>query len=318
MAKRVLSDYDSPWKEALDVYFESFMELCFPHIHRDIDWQRGYESWDTELREIIRDAEIGNRVADKLVKVWLHDGEEVFVLIHVEIQTQYQKEFPRRMHVSNNRISDKYGREVISLAVLGDDDKNWRPTRFAYTRWGFISGTKYLMVKLLDFQPRWSELELSLNPFAVVIMAHLSTLETLGKPNQRFQSKLTLVRGLYERGYTKNEILELFRLIQWMMVLPKPLEISFKQEFKRIQEEGRVPYITDIELDGMVKATRESVVTALRTRFGVTPTQVSERLEAIEDLDVLRKLLEQSITIASVEEFQLRLNEIPLSEEALE
>ncbi len=318
MAKRVLSDYDSPWKEALDVYFESFMELCFPYIHRDIDWQRGYESWDTELREIIRDAEIGNRVADKLVKVWLHDGEEVFVLIHVEIQTQYQKEFPRRMHVSNNRISDRYGREVISLAVLGDDDKNWRPTRFAYTRWGFISGTKYLMVKLLDFQQRWSELELSLNPFAVVIMAHLSTLETLGKPNQRFQSKLTLVRGLYERGYTKNEILELFRLIQWMMVLPKPLEISFKQELKRIQEEGRVPYITDIELDGMVKATRESVVTVLRTRFGVTPTEVSDRLEAIEDIDVLRKLLEQSITIASIEEFQLRLNEIPPSEEAPE
>lgn len=318
MAKRVLSDYDSPWKEALDVYFESFMELCFPHIHRDIDWQRGYESWDTELREIIRDAEIGNRVADKLVKVWLHDGEEVFVLIHVEIQTQYQKEFPRRMHVSNNRISDRYGREVISLALLGDDDPNWRPTRFAYTRWVFISGTKYLMVKLLDFQPRWSELERSLNPFAVVIMAHLSTLETLGKPNQRFQSKLTLVRGLYERGYTKNEILELFRLIQWMMVLPKPLEISFKQEFKRIQEEGRVPYITDIELDGMVINARESVVTALKTRFGVAPTQVSERLEAIEDLDVLRKLLEQSITIACIEEFLLRLNEIPPSEEAPE
>lgn len=318
MAKRVLSDYDSPWKEALDVYFESFMELCFPHIHRDIDWQRGYESWDTELREIIRDAEIGNRVADKLVKVWLHNGEEIFVLIHVEIQTQYQKDFPRRMHVSNSRISDRYGREVISLAVLGDDDKNWRPTRFAYTRWGFISGTKYLMVKLLDFQPRWSELERSLNPFAVVIMAHLSTLETLGKPNQRFQSKLTLVRGLYERGYTKNEILELFRLIQWMMVLPKPLEISFKQEFKRIQEEGRVPYITDIELDGMVKATRESIVTVLRMRFGVTPTEVSDRLEAIEDIDVLKKLLEQSITTASVEEFQLRLNEIPLSEEASE
>lgn len=57
------------------------------------------------------------------------------------------------------------------------------------------------------------------------------------------------------------------------MVLPKPLEISFKQEFKRIQEEGRVPYITDIELDGMVINARESVVTALKTRFGVAPTQ---------------------------------------------
>ncbi|BDA73135.1 hypothetical protein RIVM261_013910 [Rivularia sp. IAM M-261] len=68
----------------------------------------------------------------------------------------------------------------------------------------------------------------------------------------------------------------------------------------------------------MVINARESVVTALRTRFGVTPTEVSERLEAIDDLDVLRKLLEQSITIASIEEFQLRLNEIPPSEEASE
>ena len=52
------------------------------------------------------------------------------------------------------------------------------------------------------------------------------------------------------------------------MVLPQSLQENFKQEFKRIQEEGRVPYITDIELDGMVIATRKSVVTALEARFG--------------------------------------------------
>jgi hypothetical protein len=318
MARRVLSDYDSPWKEALDVYFESFMQLCFPNIHKDIDWQRGYESLDMELREITRDAEIGNKVADKLVKVWLHTGEEVFVLIHIEIQTQYQKEFPKRMHVSNNRISDNYGREVVSLAVLGDDDPNWRPTRFAYSRWGFISGTKYLMVKLLDFQARWSELECSLNPFAVVIMAHLSTLNTIGKPNQRFQSKLTLVRGLYERGYNKSQVLELFRLIQWMMVLPQSLEANFKQEFTRILEEGRVPFYTDFEIDGMVKNARESIVAVLESRFGTVSPEVSERLEAIEDINVLKKLIRQSAVISSVEQFQLRLNEIPPSEEVSE
>ncbi|BAZ08785.1 hypothetical protein NIES4071_05910 [Calothrix sp. NIES-4071] len=170
------------------------------------------------------------------------------------------------------------------------------------------------MVKLLDFQSQWSTLERSLNPFAVVIMAHLSTLDTVGKDEQRFESKLTLVRGLYERGYTKNEVLELFRLIQWMMVLPEPLAISFKQEFKRIQEEGRVPYITDIELDGMVKNGRKSVVTALEARFGTVSPQVSERLETVEDIDVLESLLRQAVTTASVQEFQLILNEIPPSE----
>lgn len=99
-----------------------------------------------------------------------------------------------------------------------------------------------------------------------------------------------------------------------MMVLPKPLEVSFKQEFKRIQEEGRVPYITDIELDGMVIATRKSVVTVLEARFGVVPTEISERLEAIEDLDVLERLHRQAVVIASIQQFQLILNEIPPSE----
>lgn len=318
MARRILSDYDSPWKEALDVYFESFLELCFPRIHADIDWSKGYISMDTDLREVTRDAEIGNRLADKLVKVWLHDGEEVFVLIHIEIQSQYQKDFPKRIYVYNHRLFDKNNIEVISLVVLGDDDPNWRPKRYGYSRWGFLSGTKYPMVKLLDFQPRWSELERSSNPFAVVIMAHLSTLNTAGKPNQRFQSKLSLVRGLYERGYTKNQILELFRLIEWMMVLPKPLEISFRQEFKRIQEEGRVPYITGFELDAMAINARESIIAALEVRFGTVPTEISERLETIDDLDVLKQLHRQSIVIGSVEEFLVKLNEIPPTEETSE
>jgi outer membrane protein assembly factor BamA len=66
-----------------------------------------------------------------------------------------------------------------------------------------------------------------------------------------------------------------------------------------------VPYITDIELDGMVKASRESVLTALKVRFGVALPEISERLETIEDLDVLGKLLEQAILTASVQEFQV-------------
>ncbi len=143
-------------------------------------------------------------------------------------------------------------------------------------------------------------------------MAHLSTLETVGNPTQRLQSKLSLVRGLYERGYTKNQILELFRLIEWMMVLPKKLETSFRQEFKRILEERRVPYITGFERDAMAKMGRESVVEALETRFEVVPPQVSDRLEAIDDINVLKQLHKQSITIGSVEEFLIKLNEIPL------
>jgi hypothetical protein len=50
-------DYDSPWKEALERYFEAFMAFFFPQAHSDIDWARGYEFLDKELQQVVREAE---------------------------------------------------------------------------------------------------------------------------------------------------------------------------------------------------------------------------------------------------------------------
>src|SRR5436190_9110737 len=69
-------DYDSPWKEALDFYFEPFLALLFPEVHAQIDWSRGYESLDKEFQAVVRDAEVGRRYVDKLVKVWTRGGAE--------------------------------------------------------------------------------------------------------------------------------------------------------------------------------------------------------------------------------------------------
>ena len=104
------TDYDSPWKEALDAYFEAFLALLFPEVHAQIDWSRGYESLDKEFQQVVREAEVGRRYVDKLVKVWTKDGVECWVLIHVEVQTTRDAEFPRRMYVYNYRVFDRYNR----------------------------------------------------------------------------------------------------------------------------------------------------------------------------------------------------------------
>ncbi len=303
------SNYDSPWKEAMDIYFEPFVEFFFPQAYSEINWSRNYESLDTELQEIIRDAETGRRLADKLVKVWRLSGQEALVLVHIEVQSQVQSDFAKRMYVYNHRLFDKYDREVISLAVLGDDQATWRPTSYGYSRWGFESRLQFPVVKLLDYQTQWSTLEQSANPFAVIVMAHLRTVATQGNPLQRLQSKLSLVRGLYERGYGRNQILELFRLIEWMMVLPEELERNFRTELRRYEEEKRMPYITGFEREGMVQATRENVIEALETRFGVVPVSFSSHLKALNDLTQLKRLLRQAITVGSIEEFEQVLAE---------
>lgn len=124
------ADYDSPWKEALEQYFESFLAFFFPQAQTQINWQRGYESLDQEFRQVVKDAEVGRRFVDKLVKVWLQDGKETWLLIHVEVQSQADAAFTRRMYTYHYRIFDRYDHEVVSLAVLGDDQKTWRPQEY--------------------------------------------------------------------------------------------------------------------------------------------------------------------------------------------
>ncbi|MFL9449959.1 hypothetical protein AB0758_02270 [Tolypothrix bouteillei VB521301_2] len=132
----VPANYDESWKVAIEQYFEPFVAFFFPEAHREIAWERGYEFLDKEFTQIIRDAEIGTRFVDKLLKVWLRDGEEAWLLLHIEIQSQTDSGFAKRIFTYNYKIFDRYGREVVSLAVLGDSQPNWRPQEYGYGRWG--------------------------------------------------------------------------------------------------------------------------------------------------------------------------------------
>ena len=193
-----MTDYDSPWKEALDCYFEAFMAFCFPQAHAEIDWSRGYEFLDKELQQVVRDAELGRRLVDKLVKVWRLNGQEEWLLIHTEIQGQEEAAFPLRMFVYNYRLFDRYNRTVVSLAVLADDRPDWRPNRFSSSQWGCSLAFEFPVVKLLDYAANWQALETNPNPFATVVLAHLKTLETRRNPEERRAWKLRLAKGLYE------------------------------------------------------------------------------------------------------------------------
>ncbi len=141
MPKRIPKpdDFDSPWKEALHFYLPAFLAFFFPDIHAGIDWSRSYEDLDKEFQKIARQAKLGKLVADKLFKVWLLDGSERWLLIHIEIQGEYDSTFPKRMfqyHIAAQRL---YNQDVVSLAILCDENKNWRPHSMPMTTLGAVS-----------------------------------------------------------------------------------------------------------------------------------------------------------------------------------
>jgi hypothetical protein len=275
------------------------MAFFFPMAHADIDWLRGYETLDNELQPIVRQATHGRRYVDKLVKVRLKSGEEKWLLIHVEVQAWKEGDFPRRMFVYNHRIFDRYGQEVISLAILIDDDPAWRPSRYEYGRWGFRTSMEFPIVKLLDYAPKYQELEADPNPFATVVLAHLKALETRRSPADRHAWKLRLVKGLYDRGMDPENVRRLFDFIDWVMELPEPLEHLFWDEIDAYQQEKVMPFINIAERVGREKGLLQGIEVCLRMKFGAEGLELMPELSRIQDHELLHKILNRIETAAS-------------------
>ncbi len=296
------ADYDSPWKEALDRYFEPCLAFFFPQAHVDIDWDRGHEMLDKELQPIIRKSEGGRLYLDKLVKVWLRDGQEKWLLIHIEVQASREGEFPRRMHVYNHRIFDRYGREVVSMAILADDDPGWRPNRYESARWGFRSLTEFPVVKLIDYATEYQRLEADPNPFAIVALAHLKALETRHSPTDRHAWKVRLVKTLYDRGMDAEDVRWLFEFIDWILELPEPLEFRFQEEIEAFQTEKRMPFINIFERVGIEKGLLRGIESLLRVKFGAPGLELMPEIRPIRDHVLLEKILVKIETAESLEQ----------------
>ena len=161
-----VTEFDSPWKQVLERYFKDFILFFFPQAHQDIEWSRGYEFLDKELQQVVRDAELGRRLVDKLIKIYLRGGSEAWVLVH----------------------------------------------RHAPMHKGAIA------------------------------------------------SKLALTRRLYERQFSREDVLNLFQFIDWVMSLPEELKQDFWQEVIHLEEERRMPYVTSVERIGIQKGIRQGLL----------------------------------------------------------
>jgi hypothetical protein len=206
------------------------------------------------------------------------------------------------MYVYNYRVFDRYNRPVASLAVLADDDADWRPTDFSSDLFGCAAGIRFPAVKLLDFVAHEAMLEASSNPFAQVVLAHLKARETHGDPAGRHLWKVRLVRNLYERGFSPHDVRELFRLIDWLMELPPALAAVFRQDLDRIQEERRMPYVTSIERLARSEGQREGIEVLLRLRFGDEGLKLMPEIREIHDEEILRAVLKAFETATSLDE----------------
>lgn len=294
------ADQDSPWKLVLRQYCREAVEFFFPDIAKVVDWTKPVEFLETEFQKITPDAEIGRRFADQLVKVYRKGGKATLLLIHLEVQAAPETEFSERMFTYAIRIFEYFHEFPVSLAILCDGKSSWRPTRYAVKTVGSALQFDFTTVKLLDYQNQWAQLEASRNPFAIVVMAHLKTRETKKNSTNRKIWKFTLVKRLYELGYSRSDVLNLFKFIDWAMILPEGLKRAFWSELKLYEEERQMPYVTSVEQIGYDRGIQESlererslILRLLNRKVGSIDNRTLNRINAltIEQLESLGEAL---------------------------
>jgi hypothetical protein len=89
-------------------------------------------------------------------------------MVHIEVQSDKDPDFARRMYIYNYRIFDKSYRPVTSLAILADEVDSWRPEAYASEQWGCKINFEFPMVKLMDYAEDIDNLLDQTNPFAII------------------------------------------------------------------------------------------------------------------------------------------------------
>ncbi len=193
------------------------------------------------------------------------------------------------------------------------------------------------MVKLMDYADKIEELLDHTNPFAIITAAHLKTKATKNNPQERYTWKWTITRALYEKGFSTKDILALYRLVDWLMMLPDDLTKKFTQDLIAYEEEKKMPYITSAERigiekgrlegrtegldlgrdEGMLFNAREMLLEALDEKFSSnTPADIKKQIQALNNKIMLKQLLRSTIQSKDIEEFRKTLEELTAQDPA--
>ena len=295
---------DILWKGIIEDLFEDFLHYFFPQYVNEIAFDKGYEFLDKELQMIYPEANTSSkqRRADLLIKVFLRNGEEKWLLIHIEIQGYKDDEFPFRMYVYNYRSFDRFGKNVVALAILTDDNINFRPSFYEKITWDTTIRYDYQMFKLLDY-----DLDVfikSPNPFASVLQVARAHIK-----NKRFNSdedllelKVELFRIMLQKGHDKNTIRTITNFIKYYVNFKKSdfyskfeeqfhtitktdtsmglLELVETMEKKEIFEQGIEQGIEQGEDIGVQKERKKTIEKMLLKGFSIK--DISEILEKPE------------------------------------
>ena len=221
---------DELLKAVFEDNFPDFLRFMYPEAEVVFDLERGLTFMDKELLEIIPDRERkkGKRMADLLVKAFLRDGTEKWILVHTEIEGGNDPGFSHRIFQYHYRLLDRYRVPVETIAVFTGDRSQRRPAIYGYTVFRTSLEFRYLSYQIFDHSE--DELLVMDNIFAYIVLACQKSLQEDKVPEEELAEQRSLIaRTLIQTNrYSKDRIMSfLVFLKSFLFIRDKEINSKF-------------------------------------------------------------------------------------------
>jgi hypothetical protein len=290
--KPFASDFDGPWKDALDFAPELFLKRFVPLLEGAIDWRKEIQSLDDELRQLFVQDQEGIRRIDRLLLFKTLSGDLLY--LHIEVQCYQDQELGRRVMTYRHRLRGRFGKPVVTIVIYGDDKPRWCPKKHTEGQFGSSDTCIWIPIKLLTPGKENPDLENEENPFCLFIAAHLATMATRDDLEKRRDAKLRLLSNLQRRKMDEADGREWYRLMDWLMKLPPEMNQQVHQELSRQHTEEPMKYVSFAEQQGIEKGemqgARKTLEAIMAAKFGEEGKALVQSLGEHTDLARLNAL----------------------------
>ncbi len=216
-------DYDGNWKVITGELILDFVQFTIPTLYEDLDLSVEPKFLEQEFFEIVEELQTKN-ITDKLVKFKLKNGQDKWIFIHIEFQTEGN--ISERMFTYYRRILDKYGKEITAVVVYTGNYVPKIHNQYQSSNYG--TEVLYRFNTYVVAKQKETDLLKDNNPFSIVVLANLYVNKTKKDLRKRLSFKEKLYEIAAQRGYSVGKTSQLFIFVKELMRLTPALEQEFQ------------------------------------------------------------------------------------------
>ncbi|MDZ7878538.1 MAG: hypothetical protein U5L45_12740 [Saprospiraceae bacterium] len=238
MEETPISHADLLWKDLVTEFDAEFILFFLGQLlHDAIDFSVAPIFLEQELNDVYTGDEPSKKVTDKIIRYSLKNGEMKIIILHIEFQGQFDKNFPERMFWYFMYIATKYKTtDITAIAIYTSSTKPKVYDRFTMSNFG--TQLTYAFNTYIVNRQKEAALLASENPFSVAVLAALYMIKAGDNDFQRLEFKKRVVEVAIMKNFDRQKSFRLLNFVNHLMTLPPSLQEEFQQftQSPKIQE----------------------------------------------------------------------------------